>query len=247
MVYGFPNINNHAIKFEDDVSDVMQVYRIIPTARSYQAYNVYGMNSHWCIRQLIQFSVHFCLMKKAVYFFYTLALLVITMPLIAGEIQQATIRHQDGMYILKLHVELAAPYSSVHAIVTNYDKLYRISEVLTETRLLSEPGSKIKKRRMVIQTCILFFCFNTKMVEHVWETENTIITKIIPEQSDYKYGKTEWQIIPIDKDRSRIQLYCELEPAFWIPPYIGPFLLKQKMMSEAKKTINRIEILSING
>jgi hypothetical protein len=46
---------------------------------------------------------------------------------------------------------------------------------------------------------------------------------------------------------SRIKLYSELEPAFWIPPLIGPYLIKQKMMSEAKKTIKRIEELMLNA
>ncbi|MBT7952609.1 MAG: hypothetical protein HN764_13350 [Gammaproteobacteria bacterium] len=159
----------------------------------------------------------------------------------AGEIQQAEVLHKDGVYILDLKVKLSAPFEPVHAIVTDYDQLHVISEVLIETSLLSEPDAEIKRRRLVVRTCILFFCFTAKMVEDVWETGNTIITRIIPDQSDYKFGETKWQIDLIDDAHSRISLYCELEPDFWIPPVIGPYLMKKTMMREAKKTIRRIE------
>lgn len=164
----------------------------------------------------------------------------------AGDIQQAKVLHKDGVYILDLKVKLSSAFDPVHTIVTDYDQLHLISEVLIETSLLSEPDAEIKRRRLVVRTCILIFCFTAKMVEDVWETENTITTRIIPAQSDYKFGKTEWQIDVIDKDHSQINLYCELEPDFWIPPLIGPYLMKKTMMKEAKKTIKRIEELA-NG
>jgi hypothetical protein len=165
----------------------------------------------------------------------------------AGEIQKAKVRHKKGVYTLELNVVLSSPFEPVHALVTDYDRLYLISDVLLETALLSEPDAEIKRRRLVTRTCILGFCFTATMGEDVWETGNTITTKIIPEQSDYKFGKTEWQVDVVDDEHSRIKLYCELEPGFWIPPFIGPFLMKQKMMREAKKTINRIEELAGDG
>ena len=175
------------------------------------------------------------------------ALLLVGVIAQAGDIQWAKVQHKNGIYILELEVVLASRFEPVHAIVTDYDQLHRISEVLVETALISEPDAEIKRRRMVTRTCILIFCFSAKMVEDVWETEDTIITRIIPEQSDCKYGETEWRVKSIDEDHSSIALHCVLEPSFWIPPFIGPFLLKQKIMSEAKKTINRIEALSMNS
>jgi hypothetical protein len=36
-------------------------------------------------------------------------------------------------------------------------------------------------------------------------------------------------------------------PAFWIPPVIGPWLIKKKMMEEGRVTIERIEELASHG
>jgi hypothetical protein len=165
----------------------------------------------------------------------------------AGELQQAAVSHKDGVYILELDVIVSSSYDAVHAIVTDYDQLHLISEVLIETSLLSEPNAEIKRRKLVARTCILVFCFTATMVEDVWETGNSISTKIVPENSDYKYGKTEWTVDAIDDQQSRIKLYCELQPNFWIPPIIGPHLMKKTMMKEAKKTILHIEELANRG
>ena len=176
-----------------------------------------------------------------------LASLVLSAAVSAGEIQQASVEHKDGIYILELEVVVASQFAPVQAIVRDYDNLEQISDVLIETSLLSDVDAEIKRRRLVTRTCILFFCFTATLVEDVREKDNSIFTEIIPELSDYKFGKTEWQVIPVDDGHSRIKLYCELEPSFWIPPLIGPYLMKQKMMSEAKKTIDRIEELTINA
>jgi len=173
-----------------------------------------------------------------------LALVLVTVAVHAGEIQEVSVSHKDGVYTLDLDIIVSSRFEAVYALVTDYDRLKRISEVLIESSLLSEAGAEIKRRRLVTRICILIFCFKARMVEDVWEDETSIITKIIPEQSDYEYGKTEWHINVVDDEHSRIRLFSELKPDFWIPPFIGPFLMKQKMMSEAKKTINHIEELA---
>ncbi len=157
--------------------------------------------------------------------FAFVALLLVAMAGSAGEIEQATVRHKDGVYTLALDIVVASRYEPVYALITDYDHLYRISEVLIETTLLSQPDAEVKRRRLVIRTCILVFCFTTRMVEDVQETGNTIIATIVPEQSDYKHGKTEWYVASVDAGHSRIRLLSELEPDFWIPPFIGPWLM----------------------
>ncbi len=176
-----------------------------------------------------------------------LVLLFISTTAAAGEIEQASVVYRKGVYILELNVVVSARFEPVYALITDYDRLHLISDVLIETRLLSDADAQVKRRRLVTRTCILIFCFTANMVEDVWEANNSIITKIIPEQSDYKFGRTKWQVDAVDDDRSRITLFCELEPDFWIPPFIGPYLMKKKMMSEAKKTIVHIEKLAGNG
>ena len=112
---------------------------------------------------------------------------------------------------------------------------------------MSTPGAAIKQRRLVTQTCILVFCFTAKMVEDVWEKDYSVSTRIIPGLSDFDSGKTLWRLVPVAPGQSRLEINSELEPAFWIPPFIGPYLLKRKMLKEAKQSVMQIEALATDG
>ena len=176
-----------------------------------------------------------------------IVLLLALTTVTAGEIENAEVVHHEGVYTLDLSVVLSSDFEPVYDILTDHEQLHRISEVLVDTRLITEPGSPSKRRRLVTETCILFFCFAAVMVEDVRITEDRIATRIIPLLSDYRSGQTIWQVAPSGPNHSRIKLHVELEPAFWIPPLIGPYVMKKKMESEARKTIHNIEVLANNG
>lgn len=179
---------------------------------------------------------------------YLFCLLLFTTTAQAGEVRYADVKYQDGIYKLVLDVDLDADRDTVYAIVTDYQKLHRISDALVETTLLSEDKTGKKRRRLVAKTCILFFCFTAKMTEDVEEINNEIVlTTIVPELSDFSYGKTEWRVTSLGQGRSRIHFDCQQNPDFWIPPVIGPLFMKRKMLSEARQTIERIEHIANNG
>lgn len=163
----------------------------------------------------------------------------------AGEVQHGTVEHRDGFYILELDVVLDTGLDGVYAIVSDYDGLRRISDAIVEAVRLDSPNPAGIRRRLVIRTCILLFCFKGSLVEDVEESGRDLITTtIVPELSDFKSGRSEWRLAALEDGRSRIQLYSELEPGFWIPPVVGPWLMKRKMYTQALDTINRIEALA---
>ena len=86
------------------------------------------------------------------------------------------------------------------------------------------------------------------MVEDVEEIERkTILTRVVPELSDFKYGKSRWEVSAVDADHSRIRFSYEIQPDFWVPPLIGPYFIKRKLLAAARQTITRIEVLARDG
>ena len=166
----------------------------------------------------------------------------------AGEVQHAQVRYQDGVYIMKFDVIIDAKFENTLAIVTDYQNMDRLSQSFIESALIQSINETKKRRRLVMQTCILFFCIEITFVEDMQEIQKgIIIATIIPEQSDFKSGRAEWRVTSVDNDRSRIQLYCEQELGFWLPPIIGPIMVKNKLLKLAKENIRRIEILAKDG
>ncbi len=177
----------------------------------------------------------------------TVFLLITQNVLYAGEIEHATVRYDQGIYTVDIDLVIDAEQSAVWKIVTDYDHLDRLSNTITESKILHR-DTEIITTRIVTTSCILFFCFGATLVEDVQELDSTTIhTTIDASQSDFEFGTTQWQIMPFEKDRTHILYKSRRKPAFWVPPFIGPVLIKNKMLSETKKFMQQLEILAIHG
>lgn len=172
-------------------------------------------------------------------------LIAFNQSLSAGQVNHSSVDYKAGVYSLSLDVEIDAAFEIVRLIVTDYASLDQLSNMLIESAMISSPDDKLKRRLLVVRTCILFFCRNVRMVEEIEEVgSDVIITTIIPEQSDFKSGQTRWTLTELDDHRSRIELNGIQEPDFWIPPLIGPLLVKRKLLKEALELIDNIETMT---
>lgn len=171
-----------------------------------------------------------------------LALLLVT-DARAGEVEHAEVTHKAGRYSLDLVMRIDSDPDTVYALVTDYDELQQISRIIVESRLLETQPDGRKRRRLITETCIWFYCFKAIMVEDVVENpDRSILTTIVPAQSDYRYGESVWHISATE-DGTRIHFETTLEPDFWVPPVIGTWILKNKMRTEAERTVLKIEQL----
>lgn len=172
-----------------------------------------------------------------------LGLLLATAAL-AGEVRDTEVRYHDGVYTLDMDMVLDAGFDRVRAIITDYDHMARLSGLLTASSLVDRPGGGLR-RRLETRICILFFCYEPVVVENVDEIDRDhIVTTVIPALSDFRSGGSVWWLSVPAPGRTRIRFEYRMEPDFWIPPLIGPPLIKAVLASEAKKTINKIEELA---
>ena len=165
----------------------------------------------------------------------------------AGKVQHASVEHVDGQYYLKLGMLLEVQGEPVWDLISDHDQFHRISDEILESEFIGELGRGIKQRRLLTRTCVLVFCFSAKIVEQFREDDYSIRTRFIPGLSDFDSGATTWRVIPLDENNCMVEFESELEPAFWIPPVLGPYIMKKKLLSVAKKSIRRIETLAANG
>ena len=166
----------------------------------------------------------------------------------AGDIKQAEVQYEAGHYMLAINSVIDVQMNHVRPLVTDYDQLTRLNDALIESALLVDSGNGQKRRRLVWRSCVLVFCFTVTLVEDVIESEDgnvlTIVTTIDPSQSDFTYGETRWLIVGEPDQRTRIQLNGDYIPSFWVPPVVGPWLLKRKLLHEAQNTVQNIETLA---
>jgi len=171
-------------------------------------------------------------------------LLLIAQPLSAGEVEHLTVQYEKGIYHLNLDAVIDAGQSVIWSIVTDYDHLDRLNEIFAESNTLLR-GDPVMKRRILINACILFFCIEAQLIEDVEESDNQRILAVVDiTQGDFHSGTSHWQVLPEGKNQTRILLQSQIKPSFWIPPIIGPLLIKHKLHSAARQTIKNLEIIA---
>jgi hypothetical protein len=164
----------------------------------------------------------------------------------AAVLRSLEINYEAGRYVFESDTYLEAPAAAIFDVLIDYDdnRFGRISSVYKESSFL-EPaldGTPLVYTRL--EGCVMFFCRSMERVERL-ETEapRFISTTVLPEQSDFKYSRSEWRLEP-EATGTRLTYHLVMEPAFWVPPVIGPWLLKRSLVEGGARAIRRIERLA---
>ena len=175
--------------------------------------------------------------------------LLVTAGAVTGLASSATLRTIDvtrkhGVYSLHADTFLAATPEAIYEVLLDYEHFNRISRIYKEHRYLdpAPDGTPMIYTRM--EGCLLFYCKSMRRVERVQTVEPAFIrTDALPEQSDFKKSYSEWQLEP-EPGGTRMIYTLVMEPDFFVPPVIGPWLLQRTLETGGSRTIQRIERLA---
>lgn len=162
----------------------------------------------------------------------------------AGTIERLEAEHDDGRYTVSFEVVLDAPRERVWRIMTDYDRLPRVSKIITESRVLKQTDANRHRVGVTLKACVLIFC---KTVERTVDIEarpqNEILVAEDPADSDFRYGREHW-LIAAEGAQTRLNYTAELVPDFFIPPLIGPLVVKHFLRREIRLTALEVEALA---
>ena len=173
---------------------------------------------------------------------FVLLQLIVCISANAGEISHAAVDYSDGIYTVEFDASVNAQSTQIYNLLTDYNQLYRLNDSIVESADISAQGALIKKSRLLLHTCITFFCRDSILIEDVQGNDkDEVIATVDPVDSDFVSGQSIWKILQSDKDHTSITLRRNIEPGFWFPPVIGPWLIKKKMIQELSVMIERLE------
>lgn len=160
---------------------------------------------------------------------------------VAGKVYMASANHLGGVYLVEVDALVNVPEPQVRELLTDYNDLGRINPAIEVSEILKtrEPGDY--QVRTVTEACVWFYCKRIHQVQDVIEaSDGSVTATVIPEMSDFRNGYARlnlWQ----EPGGTRVLIRSEVEPDFWIPPLIGPWLIKRKLRSEALETVHNLE------
>lgn len=155
-------------------------------------------------------------------------------------------RTGPGRFELVAETLLEADAKAIFDVLTDYEDgaFGRISSVYKESDYL-EPapdGTPLVYTRM--EGCMLWFCKSLTRVERL-ETEepHLIRTVALPERSDFEHAESEWVLRPVEGG-TEVTYRLVIDPDFWVPPVIGPWVLKRELRAGGERALYRIERLA---
>jgi len=161
----------------------------------------------------------------------------------AGEVLHSYVEHDSGHYLLHLEMRLAAALDSVYAVLLDFDNLSSLNDSIIGSQLL-EKNAQHYRVLLITKGCLWFFCRQVKQVQTVMELGRGYLTSTTdPAVSDLASGKVLWHVRPDPRQEgwTLITYSADFEPGFWVPPLIGPWLMKRRLLQEGRETIFGIE------
>lgn len=159
----------------------------------------------------------------------------------AAEVERVDVAYEDGEYRVTVEAVLHARTDAVYAVLTDYPRWAEINDLIKESYLEEVTGPDLARVRTVSEGCVLFFCKSIEQTQWMRTAPDwRISAEVLPEISDLKSGWARTHLIA-EGDATRFHYEMALVPDFWVPPIIGPMMIRAKLRKQAIETAVLVE------
>jgi ribosome-associated toxin RatA of RatAB toxin-antitoxin module len=173
-----------------------------------------------------------------------IALFLHSFALPGAELLDVQVELDDKRYRLNSEVYFDVSQQALYDVLADFDQFEKFTSAIVESRNTGpdERGRPGFYARM--EGCVMLFCKSFIRNGYLLLSPNVQIVAIVnPDESDFKFSRERWQLIS-DKEGTRLVYDFEMEPDFWVPPVIGPYLIQRALRGGAIRAVNRIEALA---
>ncbi len=162
----------------------------------------------------------------------------------AAELRSIEVEHHKGEYSLVSEAWFDAGLDETFEVFRHWDYSTKFSSAIVEARDLEpdetgRPGFYIQHRG-----CILFICFTLERQGYVELQHNEVLRAFAdPELSDFEFSNETWTFTEVDGGTS-VLYELHMDPKVWVPPAIGPYMIKRKLKKDGGRALGRIEALA---
>ncbi len=173
------------------------------------------------------------------------AVMFMCSPLRAADLQEVTVERVDGRYVLRSQSLFDTSIEELYSVLIDYDQFEKFTSAVTESRNEAPDEQGRPQFYNAMQGCVLFFCVTFERYGHLELRPMRRIEAIVdPVRSDFNYSVESWDISRVD-GRTELIYRFEMEPAFWVPPVIGPYYIRRALRDGAIRVVDRIEALAL--
>ncbi len=167
---------------------------------------------------------------------------LLPVPASAAELVSVSVERKGPRYFVESVSHYDASQRALMHVLLDYDNFHQVSSVFKEARYLAAADNGVRRGYTRVEGCVVFFCKSIERIDRIEVVDGpTIIATSEPEPDDFKYSRGSWRFDSADDARVTIHYSLEMEPGFWVPPIIGPYLMKRRLIDGAVDAMQRVE------
>lgn len=162
----------------------------------------------------------------------------------AADLRDVSVKHDGDRYHLVSKAWFDASREALFRVLTDYDLFDEFTSAFVETRNLEPDNEGRPQFYTRMEGCVLLFCKSMRRHGYlVLQPLREIVAIAYPDASDFLYSRERWRLEPVDGG-TLMTYEFEMEPAFWVPPVVGPFVIKRTLREGGIDAVDRIEALA---
>jgi len=162
----------------------------------------------------------------------------------AAELRSVEFWMEDGRYHLISESLIKAGQDKLYDVLTDYELFKKFTSAIVASRNEAPDDEGRPRFYTRMEGCVLLYCKTFVRRGHLLLKPQHDITAIAdPKRSDFEFSRERWRLS--NEDDNTVMIYeFELEPRFWVPPFVGPLFIKRALKSGSIRAVNRIEALA---
>lgn len=162
----------------------------------------------------------------------------------AADLRSVDVDYEGGYYTMNSTVWFDATVEQVFEVFRQWDLSTEFSSAIVESRDVEADEQGRPQYYIKHKGCVLFFCLSFERNGFVELTENEILRAFAdPERSDFEKADETWTFMA-ENGGTIVTYHLEMKPKFWVPPGIGPWVIKRKLKNDGGDAIDRIEVIA---
>ena len=162
-----------------------------------------------------------------------------------AELLDVSVELKNDRYRLYSETRFDVSQEAMFAVISDFAMFEHFTGAIVESKNLpnddtGRPGFYTRMEGCVLMWCKSFIREGYVLLSPVAE----IIAVANPDVSDFKFSRERWQMVP-DGDGIILIYDFEMEPDFWVPPVIGPYMIQRTLKGGAERAVIRIEALAL--
>lgn len=170
--------------------------------------------------------------------------LLVSASTTAAAVYRLSVTQEGKIFHARAAVHIDANPGAVQAALLDFRHFSQLSPTITTARVISRPDAHSTVVYIEARSCLAVFCATLRQrQEFIEASKGRITTVTLPGGGNIRKGSGSWVILPEGRG-TRLEWESSVEPAFWLPPVIGPALVRRALESQGRDFTNGIESLA---